>query len=127
MTPLQVELRWYLDGLWYWTQGLTYETVKTLDSMEELQQTQWSKEFEQLMRNRLVIGSLRYGKMLANGKPQYDRIASARRHLEQYEESGNLEHLVDVANTCLIEFLEGNHPNRHFCGIDDGEHAKIKK
>jgi len=74
----------------------------------------WSSKFEQLMRNRLIMGAFRYGLLGYHKKPQYDRIASALRRLEKYAEFGNLELLVDVANMCLVEFVEGKHPDRHW-------------
>jgi hypothetical protein len=32
--------------------------------------------------------------------------------------------LVDVANLCLLEFEEGEHPRRHWQPTDDGEHVE---
>jgi len=101
--------------------------AERMPPLEELRQTEWSPEFERLMRNRLLMGAFRYGCLGASAKHQYDRVASARRRLDQYEATGNLEHLVDVANLCLVEFEEGDHPRRHFRASDDGEHAKPMK
>lgn len=75
------------------------------------------------MRHRLIMGGLRYGR-IHEEKPKYDRISSAISRLNKYSKTGNLEFLVDVANLCLLEFEEGNHPNKHFNSIDDGEHVK---
>jgi hypothetical protein len=77
------------------------------------------------MRNRLIMGALRYGLIHAPGKPKYDRIGSITRRLEKYKQDGNLEHLVDAANLCLMEFEEGTHPLKHFGAQDDGEHAQV--
>ena len=95
--------------------------------LPDLFATEWSGEFEQLMRNRLVMGALRYGRLGAPGKPQYDRIASIVRRLEKYRATGNLEMLVDAANLCLCEFVEGDHPLKHFSALDDGEHCGARK
>jgi hypothetical protein len=76
------------------------------------------------MRNRLIVGALRYGLLNAPGKRQYDRIASIQRRLETYRKTGNLELLVDTANLALCEFVEGKHPHRHWASEDDTEHAK---
>lgn len=95
-------------------------------SLEEIYATQWCNEFEQLMRNRLAMGYFRYGPLNKQPKGKYDNIASIRRRLDKYEQTGNLEFLVDSANICLVEFLNGNHPNKHFSAIDDGEHTQVK-
>lgn len=96
---------------------------RPLVTLRELEQSQWCDEFEQLMRNRLIMGALRYGRLGAAGKPRFDSIASAEKRLKLYRETGNLEHLVDVANLCLVEFVEGTHPLRHFTAADDQHHA----
>ena len=69
-------------------------------SIADLRRSEWSPEFEQLMRNRLAMGAMRYGRLHAVGKPAYDRVPSMARRLQQYAETGNLELLVDVANLC---------------------------
>ena len=91
---------------------------------DKLKKSEWSPRFEELMRNRLLMGALRYGLMHAKGKPKYDRLAGARKRLQQYEETGNLECLVDVANMALLEFEEGRHPHRHWDAIN-GDHCCV--
>jgi hypothetical protein len=98
-------------------------------SIEDLKKSQWCPEFFKLMNNRMVMGAFRYGKLSAqkNASVKYDNIASIRKRLILYEQTGNLEHLVDCGNLCMIEYMIGDHPQKHFCSIDDGEHATIKK
>ena len=93
---------------------------------DKLRLTEWSPEFEQLMRNRMVLGAFRYGLLNDPKKPNWDRIPSIQRRLVAYQQDGNLEHLVDAANLCQLEFEEGRHPNRHFAAVDDGEHCTIR-
>lgn len=93
-------------------------------SLESLQKTEWSAEFEKLMRNRLIMGAIRYGLLRAPGKKKYNRTDSIRQRLDLFNETGNAEHLVDIANLCLLEFEEPNHPKFHFKSIDDGHHTK---
>ena len=120
--------QFFLKNLWHWKCGVPeIEPKKEIHNYQALQKSEWSCRFENLMRNRLVLGAMRYGKLNAPGKPEYDRIESAHNRLKQYEKTGNIEHLVDVANMMLLEFEEGIHPNRHFKPIDDGIHTKIKK
>ena len=119
-----MDIQFFLNNLWRWKCGLPEtEEANQESSYEELKKTEWSEEFERLMRNRLIIGALRYGRLGAANKPQYDRINSMIKRLTKYQETGNKEFLVDVANICLLEFVECNHPNQHFHAIDDGEHV----
>jgi hypothetical protein len=92
----------------------------------QLRKSEWCYEFEQYMRNRLLFGAMRYGQLGKEGKPQYDRISDMIRRLQLYMETGNQEHLVDVANLCLCEYVEGVHPNKHFASSDDGIHTEVK-
>ena len=98
-----------------------------LPDLESLKKSEWSSTFEQMMRTRLFMGALRYGLLNSRGKPQYDRMRSARQRIALYEETGNLEILVDVANMMLLEFEEGQHPLRHIRLQDDGLHTEVKQ
>ena len=113
----------YVDA-WYRLAG-RLPPVRQHMVLKDLRQSEWSDEFEQLMRNRLLMGAFRYGKFKSEDKKAYDRISSIRDRLSAYEESGNDEHLVDIANLCLCEFLEGTHPQKHFAAIDDGVHTAV--
>ncbi len=93
------------------------------ESLESLRLSEWSPEFERLMRNRLLMGRFRYASMADSNRPQYNRIESSIKRLREYQDIGNLELLVDVANLCLLEFVHGDHPSKHFDAKDDGEHV----
>lgn len=121
------DTQFYLRNLWRWKCGLPEEepgTPKEQLRYEDLQKSEWSDEFEGLMRNRLVMGTFRYGKIGQAGKPVYNRAADVVRRMKQYEDSGNKELLVDVANLCLLEFVECRHPKAHFASVDDGAHTE---
>lgn len=102
------------------------ESPVPMPPIEELRETEWSPRFEELMRNRLVVGAFRYGRLHAAGKPKWDRIGSIRRRLMVYQSTGNTECLVDIANMCLLEFEEGDHPLKHFAAADDVNHTTRK-
>ncbi len=122
--------RLHLDNLWRWKCGLPEierPSVSEHVSLQELKETEWSVDFEKLMRNRLVMGALRYGRIGDGCKPKYERTASMVSRLEKYNETGNKEFLVDVANLCLLEFVECHHPKAHFNSVDDGEHVEVSK
>lgn len=119
--------RHFLDNLWRWKCGQEELEAPEPVSLSDLYRSEWSEEFEQLMRNRMVMGYFRYGPMKGGvGKLHYDRVSSALRRLMNYQESGNQELLVDAANLLLLEFVEKNHPNAHFSSVDDGEHCVTK-
>lgn len=129
--------RLHLDNLWRWKCGLPEVdyTLQPKFDIEELRRTEWSSEFEQKMRNRLVFGAIRYGPMghggIPPGKPQYDRVASIRARLDRFERTGNAEWLVDIANMALLIYEERMHPNFHFRAVDgdddDAYHDKVVK
>ena len=95
--------------------------------LDQLRQSQWSPKFERLQRNRLVMGGFRYGLLTdqkAAGGNSYDNVGSLIARAKSYQESGNLEHLVDVANLAMVEFETSQHPNRHWAASDDREHVE---
>ena len=55
----------------------------------ELAKSEWSPEFAQLMRNRLIMGALRYGRLNAPCKRRYDRVVAVRHRLNEYAATGN--------------------------------------
>lgn len=122
----------FLSNLWKWKCGMKEEPEKPEPiDIQSLRETEWSVDFERLMRNRLVMGALRYGLMghgsTPKGKPKYNRIKSIQKRLKFYEETGNAEWLVDIANMALLMFEEHQHPNFHFSPVDDGYHDEIIK
>lgn len=116
----------YLFNLWRWKCGLPeLEVAKPLQkSIAELKESQWCVEFEEFRKNRMVLGTFRYGDYKSPTAKKYDRIGSAIKRLQRYQETGNSEFLVDAANLCMIEFDVPNHKKAHFNSVDDGEHVK---
>jgi len=116
----------FIKNLWLWKCGKRERPVHTIKlNTDSLYETEWSAQFEMYMRNRLVMGAFRYGVLSSNNKNMYDRISSCIDRLKLYKETGNDEHLVDVANLVMCEFIEGKHPKKHFKAVDDGIHTKI--
>lgn len=107
--------------------GVVSEAPVGRPSLDALRVSEWSPEFETLMRNRMIMGAFRYGLLHRDNKPKYDHITSAIVRLQKFQESGNAEHLVDVANMCLLTFVERQHPNFHFSSADDGYHTPLKE
>ena len=92
-----------------------------LPDLEVLMRTERSPEFERLRMNRKICGAVRYGLLGARDKPKWDRISDAIRRLEAYRQDSNAEHLVDVANLCELEFVEGDGVLR---AQAEGEHVQ---
>lgn len=93
-------------------------------SFFNLVRSEWCPTFERLMRNRLLMGAYRYGP-LRNNPRRTDNIGLIVRRARRYLEDGNQEHLVDIANLALVEFVRpGSHPNPCWQPQDDAnEHA----
>lgn len=124
---------------WRWKCGVQEQPHRSAQqpkfNFAELRVSEWSPEFEKKMRNRLIFGAIRYGRMghgsIPKGKPVYDRCASIRARLERFEQTGNAEWLIDIANMALLTYEERVHPRFHFEAVDEAHetsyHDKILK
>lgn len=110
------------DRAWFRTgkTGLRHQRPE-LPSVDILREEEWSPLFEKLMRNRLLQGAYRYGRLRETGG-DLRRVESAVKRLVKYLETGNAELLVDAANLCMCEFEVPGHPRHHFNTVDDGDH-----
>jgi hypothetical protein len=139
-------LREFYDNLWKWKakskeKKITYRTHFT---EEEVRYNKWDEEFIgglttahwlsgglgigkilKLMFNRMVMGTIRYG---LNSFFKQDYVKAMRAKIDMYQESGNIEFLVDVANIAMLEFKFSKHKLKHFSGgdVDDRFHPKEK-
>lgn len=70
------------------------------------------KKFAQQMANRLIFGVFRYDK----GKPRNGAkyLTRLKAELKEYELNGNIEHLINVANYCMLESVAPENPKSHF-------------
>jgi hypothetical protein len=124
-------LEFFVQNAWRRLVGLKeLPETEDLPDYRILRESEWCNEFERLMRNRLVMGAFRYGRNFENrspDKPQYDRVGSIKRRCDLYIKTGNTEHLVDIANLAMMEFGEGQHPNRHFSSVDEQSYHCLPK
>jgi hypothetical protein len=79
---------------------------------------QYSEEFLQGMVNRVLTSYHKYGSTKANFEAGVDFVDSLKRRLAKYEETGNTEWLMDVANYAMIEFMHPHHPDAHYRATD---------
>lgn len=81
-------------------------------------ETEFSAEFVQQMANRMAVSYHKYGP-IADGYPDnIDALVSLDQRIRLYQQTGNTEYLVDVANFALIEYLRPGHPMSHFTATD---------
>jgi len=95
-------------------------------AIDVLRKTEWCPEFESKMRACLLMGAIRYGRLEDPNKPKYDYVDASLKRLAEYSRTGNRQLLVDVANFCLIEFHNDEHPLSHY-DSSDAEHVPVKE
>lgn len=117
-------------NLWRWKCNLPEleePKPKPPIDVEALRKSEWCPEFEELMRNRLIMGAIRYGKLCEQGKPTYERAKTMAKKVALYVETKNKEVLVDLANYAMIEFIEPTEEGTFFSATDDMNHDTIKE
>lgn len=86
-----------------------------------LYRTEVSASFLQRMANAMGMSFFKYGAVKDAYPHKIDAIASLKKRLELYEQTGNQEYLVDVANFAMIEYMEPRHPNAHYDAGDSNK------
>lgn len=76
--------------------------------------SEYSKNFFQGMINRMGVSFHKYGYIRDGFPKKADAIESLKVRLARYEEDGNTEWLMDVANFAMIEYMHPAHPKAHF-------------
>lgn len=89
--------------------------------LEEILGTEFSESFTTLMKNRMIVSYYKYGGVKQTYPELADAIACLEQRLDLYKKTGNLEHLVDVANFAMIEFMQPRHPGAHFEAKDSSD------
>jgi hypothetical protein len=103
---------------------MTEQSEQRKMSLENLEKTEWCDEFEIHMRNRLLMGAFRYRPIAEQNFEHYDIIGEMKKRINKYEQTRNLEHLIDVGNFALLAFVNGRRHGEKIISIDDGEHTK---
>lgn len=88
---------------------------------ESILKRDFSEDFIQKMKNRIVVSHYKYGWMSDTYPELADAIACLEERLELFKKTGNTEYLVDVANFAMIEYMHPRHPNAHFKGTDSDQ------
>ena len=95
-----------------------------MPSRHKILATDFSNEFVDMMRNRVLISSQKYGFIRENktATNYVDTLKNARYRLDVYEKTGNPEYLVDACNYLMFEFME---MRGDFISTDDNEYARV--
>lgn len=80
--------------------------------------TEFSQVFTTKMANAMEVSFHKYGPIVEAYPDKIDAIASLMLRLAKYQETGNTEYLVDVANFAMIEFLHPRHKAAHYKAED---------
>ena len=123
---MMLPIEWFFRQAWRWAAGLPEEARPgPVADIGVLRVGQWNADFENLMRNRLIMGAFRYGSFEQQRDIRYDNAESIAKHLDAYLATGNAEHLVDIANLALVEFTRPFHPAFHWEATDDDHDCHV--
>lgn len=92
-----------------------------MTTLEKILAQDFSEDFVQKMRNRIVMSHYKYGWMKDSYPEIADAIASLKQRLELYESTGNMEYLVDVANFAMIETMYPRRKGAYFKATDSDQ------
>lgn len=84
-------------------------------SIEEVLKKEYCNDFDVKRKNAVVTSFYKYGPSRDNFKKgMVDAIGSLKKNLKKFEETGNTEYLVDVANYAMFRFMypQGNESYR---------------
>ena len=96
-----------------------------MDSREEILKRDFSEEFIQGMKNRIVVSHHKYGWASDSYPEILQAYKSIETRLNMYLETGNIEWLMDVANFAMLEYEYPSHPNAHFVATSSAESPGI--
>ena len=82
---------------------------------KEILDKEYSEEFDTRRKNAILTSYYKYGPSKENFKKEMvDAIGSLKKNLKKFEETGNTEYLVDVANYAMFRYMypQGNESYR---------------
>ena len=85
----------------------------------------WCEEFVRFCNNRMVMGLFRYPKLIGDkSRRKYDCIGSIENRVKLYKKDKNPEHLFDISNLSMVEYVQAGYVDKEFNSTDDGTHTK---
>lgn len=91
-------------------------------SIEDILKTEYSKMFDEIRKDMMVMSYYKYGSM----KENYDKfkcmdaLGNIEKRIQKYKETGNTEFLADVANFAMIEFMYPSIEGAKYIPTDSG-------
>ena len=77
-----------------------------LNEMAEILNKEYSKEFDRKRQEAIIVSYHKYGSSKENFKGGIvDAIGSLKKCLKKFEDTGNTEYLIDVANYAMFRFM----------------------
>lgn len=86
-----------------------------MNSRDEILDKEYSFEFDEKRKDAILVSYHKYGPSKENFKKgMVDAIGSLKKNLKKFEETGNTEYLVDIANYAMFRFMypQGNESYR---------------
>jgi hypothetical protein len=73
---------------------------------EQILSSEYSKEFDRRRQNAILVSYHKYGPGRKNFQEgRVDAIGSLKKCLRKFEQTGNTEYLVDVANYAMFRYI----------------------
>lgn len=89
--------------------------------MDNILATEFSYDFINGMRDRMLISYYKYGPIADAYPHKVNAIASLTDRLRKYAETKNTEFLIDAANFAMIEFMRPSIEGAFFAGTDSDQ------
>lgn len=84
-------------------------------------ESEYDMDFLQGMLDRMTVSFFKYGAVKDGYPSRLDALKSLQQRIEKYQQTGNTEFLVDVANFAMIEFMRPSIPGAHFEATDSDQ------
>jgi hypothetical protein len=92
--------------------------VVTDETALDLLRRDTSRKFHDLMDAAMLVSAYKYGPVSEGYPERVDAMKSLHKRLAEYEATGNVEWLIDVANFAMIEFMHPRHHAAHYKATD---------
>lgn len=83
--------------------------------------SEFDEKFTGRMKASMAVSFHKYGPVRDAYPHKVNAIANLKKRLALYEETGNADYLVDVANFAMIENMAPAHDQFHYKPTDGGE------